>query len=306
MQQFRVHVLGCGSALPTKRHNPSSQIVEIRGKLFMIDCGEGTQLQVRNSKLNFSKLYAVFISHLHGDHVLGLIGMISTFGLQGRIAPLHIYAPEGFEPLLRMELATYCSTLSYEVVFHAIDTTKQKVIYEDRSLTIETIPLCHRVSCSGFIFREKSGQRHIIREKIDYYNIPLSQLNNIKAGLDWTDEDGNVIPNELLTKAPDKPRSYAYCSDTKYMPELWNIVKGVDLLYHESTYTEDNHELAEKYFHSTAKQAAVVANEARVGQLMLGHYSKRYATEEPFLAEAKTIFTNTILSNECLIVNIAP
>lgn len=304
MQQFRVHILGCGSALPTKRHNPSSQIVEVRGKLFMIDCGEGTQLQLRNSKLNFSKIYAVFISHLHGDHVLGLIGMLSTFGLQGRTAPLHIYAPDGYEQLLRMELAAYCSNLGYEVVFHAVDTQCHQVIYEDRSLTVSSIPLCHRVPCAGFLFREKNNHRHIIREKIDYYHIPVSQINNIKAGADWTDGDGNVIPNDWLTMPADPSRSYAYCSDTKYVPELADLVCGVDLLYHESTYTEENHTLAEQYFHSTAHQAALIARDAHVARLMLGHYSKRYANETPFLDEACQTFPNTILAKEGLVVNV--
>ena len=170
MQPFKIHILGCGSALPTAKHNPSSQIVEIRGKLFMVDCGEGTQLQIRKSRLNFSKLYAVFISHLHGDHVLGLVGMLSTFGLNGRTAPLNIYAPGEYEELLRMELKMFCSNLDYEIIFHPVDTRKQQIIYEDRSLTVETIPLHHRMPCAGFLFREKPGDRHIRRDMIDFYS----------------------------------------------------------------------------------------------------------------------------------------
>lgn len=304
MEKFRVHILGCGSALPTHRHNPSSQIVEIRGKLFMVDCGEGTQLQVRRAKCSFTKIYAVFISHLHGDHVLGLIGMISTFGLQGRTAPLHIYAPAEYEPLMQMELQTYCPGLDYEIVFHPVDTTKQQVIYEDRSLTVESIPLNHRVPCSGFLFREKAGQRHIRREMIDFYNVPVSQINNIKAGQDWTDPDGNVVKNEILTKDPDPVRSYAYCSDTRYIPSLYNNIKGVNLLYHEATYTEDFHDRAETYLHATAREAALTARDGGVGQLILGHYSKRYNDERPLLDEAKKIFPNTILSNEGMIVDV--
>jgi len=304
VQPFKVHILGCGSALPTARHTPSSQIVEIRGKLFMVDCGEGTQQQVRKSRLNFTKIYAVFISHLHGDHVLGLVGMISTFGLNGRTAPLHIYAPGEYEELLNLEIKTFCGGLGYEVVFHAVDTNKQQIIYEDRSLTVESIPLCHRVHCCGFLFREKAGSRHIRRDMIDFYNIPISQINNIKAGLDWTSPEGEVIKNELLTSDPDPVRSYAYCSDTRYFPELAEKIKDVTLLYHESTYTEDFKEKAIKYLHSTAKEAAMTAKNANATQLMLGHYSQRYNTDEPLLQEARQVFKNTILANEGLIIDV--
>lgn len=304
MQPFRVHILGCGSALPTGRHNPSSQVVEIRGKLFMVDCGEGTQLQVRRSRLNFTKVYAVFLSHLHGDHVLGLIGMISTFGLNGRTAPLHIYAPAQYEKLLQLEVDTFCSHLDYELVFHAVDTKKRQVIYEDRSLSVESIPLNHRVECSGFLFKEKEGLRHIRRDMIDFHGVPVSQINNIKAGHDWVSPEGVVIPNSELTLPADPARSYAYCSDTRYMPELASELKGVNLLYHESTYTEEHQGKAEKYMHSTAREAAITARDANVGTLMLGHYSKRYENERPFLDEANTEFSNVILANEGLIVDV--
>lgn len=276
----------------------------MRGKLFMVDCGEGTQLQIRRSKLNFTKIYAVFISHLHGDHVLGLIGMISTFGLNGRTAPLHVYAPSEFEELLRMEIKMYCNNLDYDVVFHPVDTNKQQVIYEDRSLTVESIPLVHRVHCAGFLFREKEGARHIKRDMIDFYHIPVSQINNIKAGMDWTTPEGVVIPNDRLTEPADDVRSYAYCSDTRYYPELAERVKGVNLLYHEATYTEELKEKAVKYLHSTAKEAAQTACDAGVHQLMLGHYSKRYADEKPLLKEAQSVFGNVILANEGLTVEV--
>ena len=224
MQPFKIHILGCGSALPTKRHNPSSQVIDVRGKLFMVDCGEGTQAQIRRSRLSFTKLYAVFISHLHGDHVLGLIGMISTFGLQGRTAPLHVYAPAAYSQLLQMELDMFCSTLDYEIIFHPVDTTEQQLIYEDRSLTVETIPLHHRMPCSGFIFREKPGQRHIKPDMLNFYNIPQSQINNLRAGMDWTSPSGEIIPNNILTTPPDPVRAYAYCSDTRYMPSLKDLL----------------------------------------------------------------------------------
>ena len=284
MQPFKVHILGCGSALPTKHHNPSSQIVEIRGKYFMIDCGEGTQTQVRRSRTNFSKLYAIFISHIHGDHVLGLIGMLSTFGLQGRTTPLHVYAPEGYESLFNMERETFCSTLDYDIIFHPVDTTKHSIIYEDRSLTVETIPLKHRMPCSGFIFREKQELRHINPDKVRYYNVPLSQLGNLRAGHDWTDADGNIIPNEELTTPPDPVRAYAYCSDTRYMSSLAQMLKGVTTLYHEATYCEDMKSKAEKYLHSTAHEAALTARDAGVEKLLLGHFSQRYIDETPILS----------------------
>lgn len=304
MQPFKIHILGCGSALPTAKHNPSSQIVEIRGKLFMVDCGEGTQLQIRKSRLNFSKLYAVFISHLHGDHVLGLVGMLSTFGLNGRTAPLNIYAPGEYEELLRMELKMFCSNLDYEIIFHPVDTRKQQVVYEDRSLTVETIPLHHRMPCAGFLFREKPGDRHIRRDMIDFYGVSVSQINNIKAGMDWTNPDGETIANARLTSDPDPQRAYAYCSDTRYMPSLAEKVKGVDLLYHESTYTEEFHDRAEKYLHSTAREAALTARDANVGKLLLGHFSKRFLDEKPLLDEARAVFPNSFLAKEGMVMDV--
>lgn len=298
MQPFKIHILGCGSALPTKRHNPSSQVIDVRGKLFMVDCGEGTQAQIRRSRLSFTKLYAVFISHLHGDHVLGLIGMISTFGLQGRTAPLHVYAPAAYSQLLQMELDMFCSTLDYEIIFHPVDTTKQQIIYEDRSLTVETIPLHHRMPCSGFIFREKPGQRHIKPDMLNFYNIPQSQINNLRAGMDWTSPSGEIIPNNILTTPPDPVRAYAYCSDTRYIPSLKDLLHDVTTLYHEATYCEDMKDKAVKYLHSTAREAAITARDANVNQLIIGHFSQRYLDETPLKEEAQAIFPNTVLANE--------
>jgi len=193
MEPFYVHILGCGCALPTAKHNPSSQVVEIRGKMFMVDCGEGTQLQLRRSHIRFTNISAVFISHMHGDHCFGLLGMISTFGLLGRTRSLHIYAPSGMEKILKTELDAYCNGYDYEVIFHGVDTKTQNVIYEDRSLTVETIPLEHRVPCCGYLFREKPTLPHIRRDMIDFYGIPISQIDNIKNGAGYTTEDGRVI-----------------------------------------------------------------------------------------------------------------
>lgn len=304
MEPFKIHILGCGSALPTSRHNASSQVVELRDKMFMIDCGEGTQLQMRRSHIRFTKVGHIFISHLHGDHCFGLIGLISTFGLLGRTARLHIYATKELGPMLQAQLDLFCDRLGYEVEFHPIDTRQQQVIYEDRSLTVSTIPLEHRLPTCGFLFQEKPTAPHIRKEKIDFYRIPISQIGNIKAGADWTTEEGKVVPNQQLVYPAETPRSYAYCSDTRYMPDLGQRIRGVTALYHESTYADDNLLMAEKYFHSTARQAALVARDAQARQLILGHYSSRYEDENILLDEARQVFENTILADENMVVNL--
>ena len=261
-------------------------------------------MQLRRSHIRFTKLSAVFISHLHGDHCFGLIGMISTFGLLGRTAKLTIYAPAELEPMLNEQMRMFCGGLEYEVEFRAIDTTRQQVIYEDHSLTVETILLEHRMPCCGFLFREKPTQPHIKRDMIDFYHIPVSQINNIKAGADWTTEEGEFVPNSRLVEPADPPRSYAYCSDTRYIPTLHESLKGVTALYHESTYADDSIQRAEKYCHSTAQQAAMVARDAGVKLLILGHYSSRYEHEEILLKEAKDVFENTCLSDEQMIFDL--
>ena len=304
MEPFRVHILGCGSALPTLHHYASSQVIEIREKLFMVDCGEGTQMQLRKSHLRFTKISAVFISHLHGDHCFGLMGLISTFGMLGRTATLHVYAPSEFEPILHQQIEFFCTGLEYAIEFHGIDTTQNKIVFEDRSLTVETIPLVHRISCCGYVFREKPLLRHIRRDMIDCYEIPISQINNIKLGADWITDDGEVIPNEKLTVPADKARSYAYCSDTRYQPELYKSLEDVDTLYHESTYASDNEKRARQYYHSTARQAAMVARDAHVNKLLLGHYSARYDDETVILKEAKEIFPNSYLTDEGKVLDV--
>jgi len=305
MEPFRVHILGCGSALPTTRHLPSMQVVECRGKLFMVDCGEGAQLQMRRSTLSFNKLGHIFISHLHGDHCFGLIGLISTFGLLGRTATLHIYAPGELEPMLKAQLDMFFNyDIGYKVEFHAVDTTKHQVIYEDRSVSVESIPLEHRMPCAGYLFREKPLLPHIRREVIDMYDIPVSQINNIKAGQGYTLPDGTHISHEELVTPADKPRAYAYCSDTRYMPRLHEMIQGIDTLYHESTYASDKEDGALKYFHSTARQAATVARDAGVGKLLLGHFSARYTDETILLNEAKEVFENTFLTAEMMVFDI--
>jgi ribonuclease Z len=304
LEPFKVHILGCGSALPTLKHFASSQVVEIREKLFMIDCGEGTQIQLRRSRIRFTKISAVFISHLHGDHCFGLMGLISSFGMLGRTAPLHVYAPAEFEAMLQAQIDLFCHGLEYDVRFHAVNTTESLVIYEDKSLTVETIPLLHRVPCCGFLFREKPTRRHIRRDMIDFYHIPISQIDNIKCGADWITAEGDTIPNARLTTDPDPVRSYAYCSDTKYMPTLHRLIEGVNLLYHESTYDSSCASRAELFYHSTSQQAAMVARDAHVGKLLLGHYSARYDDETAILQEARDIFPNSELSQEGMSVSV--
>ncbi len=304
MLPFKVHVLGCGSALPTLRHNASAQVVEIRGKLFLVDCGEGCQTQLRRSRLGFSRIDNIFISHLHGDHCFGLIGLISTMGMLGRTAPLHIYSPAELGPMLDAQMELFCHGFDYKVVFHAIDTKSEEVIYEDRSLVVTTIPLEHRVPCCGFLFREKPTLPHIRRDMIDMYGIPVCQINNIKCGQDWIEPDGTLVPNSKFVFPAAPPRSYAYCSDTKYTPALSKILSGVSTLYHESTYGSDNLQMAQKYFHSTAGQAAMLARDSNVGKLILGHYSARYDDESVLLNEAKAIFENTYLSDELDVIDV--
>ena len=301
MEPFKIHILGCGSALPTLHHYASAQVVEMRGKQFMIDCGEGTQMQLRRSRIRFTKLSAVFITHLHGDHCFGLIGMISTFGLLGRTAKLDVYAPKELELMLQEQMRMFCHNFDYEVAFHAVDTRKQQVVYEDRSLTVESIPLEHRMPCCGYLFKEKATLPHIRRDMIDFYQIPVSQINNIKAGSDWITAEGETVPNSKLVEAADQSRSYAYCSDTRYIPTLHERIRGVTALYHESTYGEDNLLMAEKYYHSTARQAALVARDAGAGKLLLGHYSSRYEDENVLLNEAKQVFENSFLCDEQMV-----
>ena len=298
MEPFKVHILGCGSALPTLRHYASSQVVEVRDKVLMLDCAEGTQMQLRKSRVRFTKLSHVFITHLHGDHCFGLIGMISTFGLLGRTARLHVHAPKALGPELERQMAFFTHDLGFEVVFHPVETTLRQTVYEDRSICVESIPLEHRVPCCGYLIKEKPTLPHIRREMMDLYGIPISQIGNIKNGVDWITSDGEVIPNSRLVSPADKTRSYAYISDTRYMSHLSEQLTGIDTLYHESTYADDHIPQSQKYYHSTARQAAKVALDAGVGRLLLGHYSSRYEDESILLKEAKEVFENTFLTNE--------
>lgn len=304
MEPFDIHILGCGSALPTTRHNASSQVVRIGNKLFMIDCGEGTQLQLRKGHIHFSFINHIFISHLHGDHCFGLIGLISTFGLLGRTAPLHIYADPKFEELLKPQIEYFCKGMQFPLFFHGIDAKKHETIFEDNTITVETLPQKHRVPCCGFLFKEKPKKRHLIGDAVNYYNIPTYMRANIKDGADYTTPEGEVIPNSRLTKEPDPSRSYAYCSDTLPCPGNVEYIKDVDLLYHEATFAEQEKGRAAATFHSTARQAAEMATAANAKRLVIGHYSSRYDDCENLRQEASEIFPGCECSDEGKIFSI--
>ncbi|MFW9623678.1 ribonuclease Z [Bacteroides graminisolvens] len=304
MEKFELHILGCGSALPTTRHFATSQVLNVRDKLFMIDCGEGCQMQFRRSRLKFSRLNHIFISHLHGDHCFGLLGLISSFGLLGRTADLHIYSPAGLEELLQPMLKFFCDNLPYKVFFHAFETKRPTLIYQDRSLTVTTIPLKHRIACCGFLFAEQPTLNHIIRDMVDFYEIPLYELNRIKSGEDYVTADGTVVPNARLTIPADPPRKYAYCSDTIYRESVIEQIKEVNLLFHEATFAQKEQARARETFHTTAAQAATIAKKANVKQLVIGHFSARYEDESVLLEEAQMVFPETILARENLCITI--
>lgn len=300
MEKFDVTILGCGSATPSPRHFTSSQVVDIRGKLFMIDCGEGTQIQMRRRHMAFARLNHILISHLHGDHCFGLLGIISSFGLLGRTAPLFVHAPSELWTILKPELDFYCRELEFEVVFKGFDPYAVQTIYDDRSLTIETIPLRHRVPCAGFLLREKPVADHLDRQTADFYGVPTWDFARIKDGGDFTMPDGTVIPHSRLTRPAGPVRSYAYCCDTAFNTGMVEQIMGVNLLYHDCTYSSEHADRAELHHHSTAAQAAWIAGQANAGMLMLGHFSARYDDEEMLRNEAAAIFPNTILAKEGL------
>lgn len=304
MEKFEVVILGCGCALPTSRHFNAAQVVNLRNKLFLIDCGEGTQIQFRRNKLNFNKLGHIFISHLHGDHFFGLMGLISTFNLLGRTAQLYVHAPVPLRNILQPQIDYFCQEMNYEVILDEIDSTKHQLIYEDRSLEVWSLPLNHRVPCCGFLFKEKPLKKHIIADKIRQYNIPIYAINSIKDSKDYTLPDGTIIPNDQLTTPADPTRSYAYCSDTRYLPQLAEYLQDVDILFHEATFGEDKKNLAFATYHSTAAQAATLAKECHAKKLFIGHYSARYDDENILLNEAREIFPETFLTKEDEIIQI--
>jgi ribonuclease Z len=286
-------ILGTSSALPTSERFPSAHVLIAHERFFLIDCGEGTQMQLRKNKIRFSRINHIFISHLHGDHVFGLYGLISTFSLMGRKVTLNIYAPAGYNQMLMSHLADFDIHLNYNIDFHPLEGKDPFMILDDRYLTVEAFPLEHRVPAFGFLFREKPGERKIIKEAISRYGIPVPRLAAIKKGADFVDENGRLVRNEELTKEGAQPISYAYCSDTRYFKRLASFVKNVDLLYHEATFGAENAELAKITGHSTTLEAARVALDANAGTLLIGHFSSRYRKVEPLVSEARQIFRET-------------
>ena len=298
MTKFQVTILGCGSAMPTTLHNPPSQLVEMSEKLFMIDCGEGTQLQMRKFKARMSKLQSVFISHLHGDHIFGLPGLLSTLSLLGRTNDLNIYAHKEINLMLKPLLIYLGHHVQFKIHLFPLNPDKHEILLENQSIRITSFPLKHRIATNGFLFEEKEPPRHIKREMIDHHQIPIKQIRHIKEGADFVAPDGTVVQNELLTTPGNPPRSYAYCSDTAFYPEIIPFIKGADLLYHEATFAESERVRATETYHSTASQAAEIAKAAGVKKLVVGHYSSRYNELGILLKEAVEVFPNTELAVE--------
>jgi len=295
---FSVTILGSSSALPTSHRIPTAHLVNHDERFFLIDCAEGAQAQMRRFRANFSRINHIFISHLHGDHILGLPGFLSTLALLGRKTELHIYAPEALENYLKSGFQLMASEPPYPIVFHAHNESEFNLIYEDKKLEIYSFPLRHRISCSGFLFKEKKKLLQLKKEAIDLYGIPVHWRNRIKNGENFTREDGKVFSNNLLTMPASPSLSYAFCTDTLYMPSLTKHLQDVDVLYHESTFLDADLKLARTTMHSTAKQAAELALKLNVAKLIIGHYSSRYPKLEDFLIEAKKVFNNTYLATE--------
>ena len=294
----KLSIIGSGSALPTKSNFPTSQLLELRNKQFLIDCGEGTQIRMRQMGLKNSHLGHIFISHLHGDHCFGLMGLISTFGMLNHTSDIQIHAYPDLEKLMQPQLKYFCEQLPFQVLFQPFNPSVNEIIYEDRAIQVSSIPLKHRVPCSGFLFEEKTGDRHIIRDMIDFYKVPVWKIGKIKQGEDFTTEEGEIIPNDLLTLPPTPPIRYAYCSDTAYSEKIIPIIEGVDLLYHEATFMEDELYRARATQHSTARQAAEIAKKANVKRLIIGHYSARYTHKTALLNEARQVFERTELGED--------
>jgi len=295
---MKLTILGCYAATPRTATNPTSQVLEIKNHMFLIDCGEGTQVQLRKAKIKFSRIDHIFISHLHGDHFFGLPGLISTFRLLGREKELHVHGPKGIKEAITLLLKLGDSWTNFPLLFHELTSKESEIILEDEKIKVSTLPLLHRVYTNGFLFREKLGPRTLNIEAVSNYTIDKSQYHNIKNGKDVTLENGTVIQNKVLTHNPPHPQSYAFCSDTKYNEALISLVDRVTVLYHESTFLESEIHLCEKTKHSTAGQAATIAQKAHVGALILGHYSTRYKSIELFKKEAQCIFENVELADD--------
>ena len=305
---FTVHILGTASALPTTQRNPSAQVVDVRGRLFMIDCGEGAQIQLRKAKVSFLNIEHICLSHIHGDHIFGIFGLLSTMGLLARKAPLNIFAPKGFAPILEFFKTQFGEGLLFDIHFIPLEMTSPEVVYENRTTELLAFPLNHRVETFGFIIREKMPQRNVRKDAISRFGLSLTEIGTLKRGEDVVRESGDgkalVIRNEDVTYYRYRPRSYAYCSDTSPFAELADWVHGVDLLYHEATFPAEMAEMAEKTFHSTTTQAATVAKDAGVKKLIVGHYSSRFPSVDFYLDEIQTIFPEASLAHDGDVIEI--
>ena len=295
---MKINILGCYAATPRTISNPTAQVLEIKNELFLIDCGEGTQVQLRKNKIKFSKIERIFISHLHGDHYYGLIGLISTFTLLNRLNDLHIYGPKGIKEIILLQLKHSKSHTGYNLYFHELENAASEIIFEDEKVIVTTIPLNHRVYTNGFLFKEKNTLRKINIDAVLNNEIELVYFNKIKNGGDITKEDGTIIKNELLTFNPEPEKSYAFCSDTLYDERIIAIIQNCTVLYHESTFLDSEIHLTQKTKHSTAKEAALIAKKANVSNLILGHYSTRYGNIDVFKHEAQTVFQNVFLADD--------
>jgi len=298
MSPFEVQLLGTNSALPAFGRHPTSQVLTIQKYKYLIDCGEGTQMRFQQFGIRPGRMHQIFISHLHGDHFYGLIGLLTTLGLIGRTKPLDVFAPEGLEEIIRIQTKYAGGDPPFKLRFHVVDTEKHQLIYENNQITVHSIPLDHRVPTAGFLFREKPKDRKMIGAAIEQYGIPYKAIPDIKKGADFTDANGQIIANALLTEDPIPPRTYAYCSDTRFKEDIIPIIEGADILYHESTFQSDLIEKTIPTGHSTARQAAEIAKRAKVGRLILGHFSSRYENIESFAEEAKTVFPDVVAGVE--------
>lgn len=295
---MKLTILGCYAATPRTFTNPTAQVLEIKNKLFLIDCGEGTQVQLRKNKVKFSKINAIFISHLHGDHFFGLIGLISTFMLLNRTTDLHIYGPKGIKEVTLLQLKLGNSWTNYQLIFHELESKESQIIYEDDKVLVKTIPLKHRIYTNGYLFEEKLDYRKLNIEAVTHYQIETCYYQNIKNGKDILLDNGQLILNKDLSFDPPAPKKYAFCSDTVYTESIIDLINGVDALYHEATFLESEKKLANKTMHTTAIEAATIAQKAQVKKLILGHFSTRYDDIKRFQTEAQTVFENTILAEE--------
>ncbi len=300
---FRVHTLGCGSAKPTLRHQPSSTVVERHGNLFMIDCGEGAQTALQRQRLNPGRLNHIFLTHLHGDHVFGLPGLVGTLSLSGVEGSITIHTFKEGKEILQTIFDYFDRNSRMTVNFNIIEP-EDAVVWENHAMRVRTVRLRHSLPAVGYVFEEKPGLRHLNRSACDFHGVPVSRFNLIKGGEDFVKPDGTVVANELLTFPPTPPKRYAHISDTAYMPELAEKIRGVDLMFHETTYLEVNARDAALRGHSTARQAATVARDAGAGRLLTGHYSSRYSDDKGFLEEASEVFPHVILNREGLITDI--